>query len=443
MPQRKQKKKGGKRPVVQGPRTQSGAPPRIIYVDRPVKKQQQKRKAPVQQKGLAEKVGGFLGRGAKAMFKAVTGFGDYKVGSNTLMGGQVPQVRNSPGGTIVRHREYVTDVLSSSVFTNDSYPLNPGMDALFPWLSATAQNYEEYEWRGVILEFRSLASSLNASSLTSGLGVVIMATQYNPLDPDFPDKRTMENYEFATSNKPSEICVHPIECKRSMNTATHLYVRTGSLQPDADIRLYDLGNFQIARQGMPSDFDGTVIGELWVTYEVEFFKPKLVSTTGASSLADDFVGIAGSATGNPMGGFGGANGSPIAGSTCGCIIDSSQELKIPSTCHGRYQVNFNLYSATNSTTTTPTVTGFTNTTCKVVAFSTVTNLATQSTISGQITGSMRLIRMHVLFDCVTTTNGAPNVLQFPGFTSVNSDWQPYLSIVQVPPTFNNIPATYP
>jgi len=433
-----QKKKGGRRPVVQGPRTQSGQRPQIIYVDRPVKKQQP-RKKPVQQKGLAEKVGGFLGRGAKAMFKAVTGFGDYKVGSNTLMGGSVPQVRNSPGGTIVRHREYVLDITSQSNFTNDSYPLNPGMSELFPWLSATAQNYEEYEWRGVILEFRSLASSLNASSLTSGLGALIMATQYNPLDPDFPDKRTMENYEFASSSKPSENCIHPIECKRSMNTATHLYVRTGPPEANADLRLYDLGNFQIARQGMPVDFNGTVIGELWVTYEVEFFKPKLVSTTGATALADSYIG-ANAQSGVPFG-TNITSTAIMSANTCGCQFLGNLVL-MPPTCHGRFYFNFYGTSATIANLILLKPTNTMSCTYIVGSYTNVVNNASQTGIFTEWTGNASIFWLSFMVDVTPAVNLDNPTFTIP-FNATNANWAVTMHVVQVPPSFNGVAPTYP
>jgi len=89
----------------------------------------------------------------------------------------------------------------------------------------------------------------------------------------------MENYEFANSSKPSMSFIHPIECKRSQDSNVHLYVRTDETFT-GDQRLYDIGAFQLAVQGMA--FTGGVIGELWCTFEVEFFKPKITLGSGCN-----------------------------------------------------------------------------------------------------------------------------------------------------------------
>jgi len=100
-----------------------------------------------------------------------------------------------------------------------------------------------------------------------------MATEYNSAD-DIPytSKHEMENQEFSNSVKPSKSVIHPIECSKYQNPMNIQYTRAGGVPPNADIRMYDLGIFTIATQGM-QDTAGT-IGELWVSYEIEFFKPK-------------------------------------------------------------------------------------------------------------------------------------------------------------------------
>lgn len=88
----------------------------------------------------------------------------------------------------------------------------------------------------------------------------------------------MENHEFSESVKPSQSITHMIETKRSQSTLTRLYCRNQAPENDADIRLYDIGKFQIATQGMQNVLDDTKnnsIGELWVTYQVKFYKPKI------------------------------------------------------------------------------------------------------------------------------------------------------------------------
>ena len=235
-------------------------------------------------------LGGVLGRGAHALFKAITGFGDYRVEHNTLMLGGMspPEIVNSAnrGSVIIRHREYLGDVNATTAFTLQQYPINPGQQLTFPWLSQVAESFEEYRLRGAIFEFKSLSSDAVLSSATSSaLGSVIMATQYDVLDEPFLNKMEMENYEFANSSKPSCTFYHPIECKKSLTPGGgELYVRNSAVPANADARLYDLGTFSIATVGMQAD--SGVAGELWCTFEVELLKPKFNSNWEGS--ADHF-----------------------------------------------------------------------------------------------------------------------------------------------------------
>ena len=174
-------------------------------------------------------VGHYLGKGAQEMFQSLVGFGDYRLNGNTLMTGGMspPQMVNSinRGGYIVRHREYLGDVLATETFTSKVYPLNPGIQT-FPWLSQIAGSFEQYKFRGLVFEFRSTSSDAVLSTATSSaLGTVIMATQYNVLNPPFASKLAMENYEFANSDKPSCSFYHPIECMAS-RTPVALTIRS-------------------------------------------------------------------------------------------------------------------------------------------------------------------------------------------------------------------------
>jgi len=244
-------------------------------------------------------IGWLMNKGVGAL---ISGFGDYRVEGNTLMTGGMdpPTVVNSvgTGSVIVRHREYLQDINPSVNFTLQSLNLNPGLLASFPWLSAIAQHFEQYRFRGLLFEFKSLSSDAVLSTATSSaLGSVVMATQYNALSPHFPDKFTMENYEFANSSKPSLSFIHPVECLKKDTTLTELYVRGGAPAAGSDLRLYDLGVFNIATVGM----QGTtgVVGELWCTYEIELIKPKISNPIDSQEYVDHFLLNSGSTNATP------------------------------------------------------------------------------------------------------------------------------------------------
>lgn len=225
------------------------------------------------------------------LHKAITGFGDYKIHGNSLMsiGGTLPKIYNSSNSdtVIIRHKEYLGDISPSANFVAQVFPLNPGLRTSFPWLSQVAAAFEEYEWRGLLFEYKTLSSDtyLSSSNLGTSLGCVIMATNYNVLNPTFADKRSMENYEFSNDAKPSLSFVHPVECSRSQTPVTHLYIRQDEAFQNlaGDLRLYDLANFTIATAGMPQN-SSTIIGELWATYECAFFKPKYSQENNVNTL---------------------------------------------------------------------------------------------------------------------------------------------------------------
>lgn len=224
----------------------------------------------------------------KGLITMIKGFGDYSINNNSIMNGQDPPVvQNSANGIIVRHREYLRDINATTAFTLTSMNINPGLIGSFPWLSAVAENFEQYKWRGLLYEFKSLSSdSVLSSSTSSALGSVIMATQYDALDPAFPNKFNMENYEYANSSKPSHSFIHPVECKRNQTAFNELFIRNGAAPTGSDLRLYDIGVFNIATVGMQAA--SGVAGELWCTYEVELIKPKLVGDVGTELLVDHF-----------------------------------------------------------------------------------------------------------------------------------------------------------
>lgn len=235
--------------------------------------------------------GAALGGLAHQAIHALTGFGDYsmpnyEIKTNSLLGmGDPPRIENAGKEFVVRHREYLGDVYSGvagapgapapSPFALVSYPINPGINQTFPWLANVASRFEEYTIEGAAFEYRSLYS--DAAVQTGGsLGAVIMATEYNAAKPVFANKIEMENYEFASSCKPSVSMLHPIECTPHQTPLTELYIRQPTTDlTNQDIKTYDLGKFQIATQGIPVSGSPLALGELWLTYQVRLFKPRV------------------------------------------------------------------------------------------------------------------------------------------------------------------------
>ena len=207
----------------------------------------------------------------------ISGRGDYDISGithNSLVGKispTIPQFTNGLNGSIeVCHREYLTDILSTTDFNLLEFPINPALPVTFPWLSKIAQNFEQYTIDGLIFEFKT-GSSDALNSTNTALGYIVMATEYNSLAPGYQNKLQMENALFACSTKPSLSTIHAVECAPVQSPLNVLYTRTGFENIGAsDIRLYDLGRFCLATVGMQAV--GANLGELWISYKVRLMK---------------------------------------------------------------------------------------------------------------------------------------------------------------------------
>lgn len=247
--------------------------------------------------GIARKavnrVGQFVtGKGA---YRRMRGRGDYYYQGAPMdasaaagaidMGQNVPEFMPKNRYTEVCHSEYIQDISSSTSFTNTVFPINPGIAATFPWLSQVAQNFEEYKFEQLVFYYKT-TSALALNSTNTALGVVVGATNYNVTQPAFTSKQQMESYEYAKSAPPAVSQTFPVECNRSDNVMDHMFIRSGSLGANQDIRLNDFGNFQIATTGSQA---AAVTGELWVSYRVKLYKSSL-SSVGVSSILSSHYG---------------------------------------------------------------------------------------------------------------------------------------------------------
>lgn len=108
----------------------------------------------------------------------------------------------------------------------------------------------------------------------------------------------MENNEYTTSSKPSSNILHMIECdpKQTLQEGK-FYVRTGALPANQDIKTYDVGLFQLATVGSQA---AAIIGELHVSYDIEFFKPIDLSLLNSASGYAHYQ-LNGLSASNPLG----------------------------------------------------------------------------------------------------------------------------------------------
>jgi hypothetical protein len=260
----------------------------------------------------AKLAGGFVANKVVGMLK---GFGDYKLTANSLLNG-VPHFANSSGRFIFQRQEYLGDISPTDLFNITRYPLNPGQSKTFPWLYNIAKNFEQWKPHGIAFYFRSLSSpNVLSEAPNTSLGAVVLSTQYDPKDPAFESKVDMENYWCTGSGPPYKDQIHPVECAKNQTLLNELLVRVGDLN-DADLSFYDLGNFDIATVGCPGEA-GT-IGELWITYCIEFMKPKVPEDVN-NPRDTDFWGLNGVTVARCLG----ATAPSVIVNTLGGVLDTT------------------------------------------------------------------------------------------------------------------------
>lgn len=193
------------------------------------------------------------------------------------------------GRVVVSKREYVMRVVvppTPSEFSVTSLSINPGLSGVFAWLSQVAANYDEYELRHLVFHYKPVIS---VASQSGAMGSVVIACNYNAGAPKFESFREMVEYSGAMETRICDQAFFGIECDpRKGQSGEHMYVRTGSVPDDEDIKTYDSGLFQIATSDINStDYPaGTLLGHLYVEYDVVLGKPKLFSSLGKGILGD-------------------------------------------------------------------------------------------------------------------------------------------------------------
>lgn len=210
--------------------------------------------------------------------------------------------------TTVTHREFIKDIITDPTGSNfkiESFAVQPGNAATFPWLSTIAQNYEQYYVHGIQFLFRSSAGD----NTTSGqAGNVVMAAEYNVNAPAYTNKQYMENSVGAKSTKQQNSMIFTM-----MHVDNVFFTRQGAIPTGDSLKFYDHSIFQISTQGFQgNNFNA---GELWVAYKITFLKPQVPRALGGTPAFGRLVRL-GAGTG---GGVNNYNGVTAAGNAVGTI----------------------------------------------------------------------------------------------------------------------------
>jgi hypothetical protein len=222
------------------------------------------------------RIGGKLGE----RFSHWIGSGDYEMSNrtNSLIRSAHSVPANSSfedpsKGVPIVHREYIGELYSSpnaGTFNVTTLSGQPGLGASFPWLSQLAILYEYYTIESMIYEYESSVSNYQAAG---GLGTLMLSCEYNVSSTPFSNKVNLMNSDFAEDCRVDKNMLYGIECNR-WTRSEYATRNTTSTLPLIDTDAY---NLQIATL-QPATFPtSSVLGSLFCTYRVRFYKPRIGS----------------------------------------------------------------------------------------------------------------------------------------------------------------------
>lgn len=297
--------------------------------------------------------GASMGTGLGAALSRWLGSGDYSVGANSIVqrslkgSDSIPAMHSNNQSVVIRHKEYIGEIRGNQTFTvNDSFQINPGNQRTFPWLSGVASRFQEYRIKGMVYHYIP-SSGTAVSSTDAALGTVMMVTSYRATDSAPTSKVELLNEYWASESVPSDSFCHPIECDPKENPYNVQYVRTGEVPAGDSRMLYDLGVTYVATSGQ--QISGKVLGDLWVTYEIELKKPIVASnvTDVVHSFAQSFVSAGTSSlTTNIFPGTGSAIWGGMA------VTLSNRKITFPKGALGFFLVTMRYYAGGSYTITT-------------------------------------------------------------------------------------------
>jgi len=232
---------------------------------------------------IAPGIGGVIGSGvggaAGMLLNKITGSGDYRVNTNTLVSNPVPSFSKGAAGVRIRNREFIRTVDGSTGFDVIALRVNPANKQMFAWLSGIATNFQEYKLHGMIVEYVSKCND-PVTNVTINTGTSIISSQYDVAGAFLPGnpsltRRYLEQAQYASIGKPSYNLLHAIECDPKQTTLGQSFIYPTILDNTVvanDPRFYDWCITYFTNTALPNATANC--GELWVSYDIELLKPK-------------------------------------------------------------------------------------------------------------------------------------------------------------------------
>lgn len=247
---------------------------------------------------------------ARSLSKALataTGRGDYyargkRIATTGRTSGTGGRVRETRDAIYVTRTEYVTNFAAGNqvsngvtLFNKGALRVQPGMNKdkgvdnggglpLFGWLPGLAQNFQEYEFTKLIIEYKPTT----AEGTEFNVGKIMIGALYDNTADDFVSEYEMLNSVNAKSCRPCDPVAFGVECKRSLGSGIRK-TRSNPLTLGNDpYKIKNINDFDhckviLASVGIPGANASAVLGDIYVHYTVKLMKFKVPDKASATT----------------------------------------------------------------------------------------------------------------------------------------------------------------
>jgi hypothetical protein len=196
---------------------------------------------------------------------------------------RVARIKQTSNYVSITHREYVQDVTAhDSGFAVDTFGVNPGVSATFPWLAQIASRFESYLFERLHFIYQPICP-------TSVPGTVMMAIDYDAEDATPSNKVTLMSYKGATRTAPWDTTTFNAARSDLHKFGIQRYIRATPLSTGQDYKTYDVGTLMVATQNTPAT--ESVLGELYVEYSVRLYTPQIGTQLATTNVRNQLEQI--------------------------------------------------------------------------------------------------------------------------------------------------------
>lgn len=186
------------------------------------------------------------------------------VAISTTVRSRNPKIKQTAQSMRIAHRELViTGITGQNNFAvNYTMNINPGLPAVFPWLSTMAIKWEQYKVHRLNVQYVPVVG-------TSQAGEILLSPDYDASDPTPTTEQQAANMRDAVQ----DVCWKNVEMRLDPNAMMALgprrFVRAGN--EAGDIKTFDVAVVNICTVNITGSPN---IGKIYLDYDIEFFIPQ-------------------------------------------------------------------------------------------------------------------------------------------------------------------------